>query len=70
MTSSAAGVLLRSSEADSSSALHALETSEHGLTEREVANRLEQYGKNEVTRERPPAWHWMLLRNFKNPFIV
>lgn len=69
-TSSVAGVLLRSSEVDGSSALHALETSEHGLTEREVANRLEQYGKNEVTRERPPAWHWMLLRNFKNPFIV
>ncbi len=70
MTSRAAGLLLEASEVDSTSALQALETSEHGLTESEVAHRLEHYGKNEVAHERPLPWYRMLLRNFKNPFIV
>ncbi len=42
----------------------------HGLTFEEAENRISRYGKNEVIREKPLAWYWMLINNFKNPFIA
>jgi Mg2+-importing ATPase len=63
-------LLLRVSGSDPSSTLQLLATTEQGLTESEVARRLEQHGKNEVAHERAVPWYWMLLRNFKNPFVM
>ncbi|MDF7671478.1 magnesium-translocating P-type ATPase [Orbaceae bacterium ESL0721] len=40
-----------------------------GLTHAEAENRLEQYGKNEVAREKVPSALHQLLLAFKNPFI-
>lgn len=47
-----------------------LGTPEGGLSEAEVAQRLDEYGPNEVAHEKPPAWYWMLGKNFRDPFIV
>lgn len=41
-----------------------------GLTEDEAERRLSQHGKNEIIHEKPTPWYVMLLRNFKNPFIL
>lgn len=43
-------------------------TSHDGLTEDEATIRLEQYGKNEIAREKPPAWYVQLLHAFMTPF--
>ncbi|MCT6874837.1 magnesium-translocating P-type ATPase [Frischella perrara] len=40
-----------------------------GLTEHEAKQRIEQYGKNEVARERVPSAFIQLLLAFNNPFI-
>ena len=53
-----------------SSVFDALATTADGLTEPEVANRLETYGPNAVARERTTPWPVMLLNNFRNPFIL
>jgi Mg2+-importing ATPase len=66
----ASGLLLALSKADSTMALRAMQTSEKGLTEIHVELRLKKYGKNEVAHERPLSWYWMLLGNFKNPFVL
>ena len=47
-----------------------LETDGHPLSEEESANRLKQYGLNEIAHDRPPSWPFLLLRNFTNPFIA
>ena len=46
-----------------------LQSSEYGLTEIEHINRLIEFGKNTVAQEKTKPWFWMLLSNFKNPFI-
>lgn len=47
-----------------------LGSSSRGLTEEEAEKRLDQYGKNEIDREKPTPWYWMILDNFTNPFIL
>ena len=47
-----------------------LGTAPEGLTESEVQERLETYGRNTVAHERAMAWPRMLLNNFRNPFIL
>ena len=42
-------------------ALARLEASRSGLTEEQVEARLEQYGPNEVTHEKPPTWYQQLI---------
>ena len=46
-----------------------LQSSPQGLSLEEAKIRTEEYGKNEVAREKPQAWTIMLISNFKNPFI-
>ena len=41
-----------------------------GLTAAEVEERREQYGKNEVAHERPPAWYVQLGHAFVTPFTL
>jgi len=62
--------LLKISDLDIDGAYKELNASRDGLTLEEVENRLKLYGKNQILREKPLTWYWMLLSNFKNPFIV
>ncbi len=63
-------LLLKISDMDIDQVYSELNTSEEGLTHEEVGRRQEHYGKNQVVREETLPWYWMLLSNFKNPFIV
>ena len=47
-----------------------LDTSDRGLTETEVQERLEKEGLNEVSHEKAPSWVILLLKNFTNPFTA
>lgn len=49
-------------------ALARLEALRSGLTEEQVEARLDQYGRNEVTHERPPTWYQQLFHAFLTPF--
>jgi len=49
-------------------ALARLVASRDGLTAEQVETRLEQYGPNEVTHEKPPTWYWQLFHAFLTPF--
>jgi Mg2+-importing ATPase len=49
-------------------ALGRLETSRAGLTAEQIEARLEQYGPNEVTHEKPPTWYRQLFHAFLTPF--
>src|SRR5512136_2450456 len=49
-------------------ALKRLEASRSGLTEETVKIRLDQYGPNEVTHEKPPTWYQQLFHAFLTPF--
>ena len=46
-----------------------LESSLKGLSSEEAKKRLERFGPNEVSHEKPPAWWVQLLSAFWNPFI-
>lgn len=62
--------LLNLSNLDIKEVLIDLKTNQHGLSDMEAENRLVEYGKNDVVSEKPLAWYWMVLNNFKNPFIL
>jgi Mg2+-importing ATPase len=49
-------------------ALKKLDTARSGLTPEQVEARLEQYGPNEVTHEKPPTWYRQLFHAFLTPF--
>lgn len=49
-------------------ALKRLEASRSGLTEETIKTRLDQYGPNEVTHEKPPIWYLQLFHAFLTPF--
>jgi Mg2+-importing ATPase len=49
-------------------ALKRLDTVRNGLTPEQVEERLEQYGPNEVTHEKPPTWYQQLFHAFVTPF--
>ena len=49
--------------------LSKFQSSLFGLTQENAKSRLEQYGKNEVAREKVPSAFVQLLLAFKNPFI-
>ena len=49
--------------------LSKFQSSLSGLTQENAKSRLEQYGKNEVAREKVPSAFVQLLLAFKNPFI-
>ena len=55
---------------DSAEVLQWLETSLNGLTEEEAAARLEQYGPNEVARERRHGWFDRLVVAARNPLVI
>jgi P-type Mg2+ transporter len=49
-------------------ALARLDATRGGLTEQQVETRLEQYGPNEVTHEKPLTWYRQLFHAFLTPF--
>jgi Mg2+-importing ATPase len=49
-------------------ALIQLDAVRSGLTPEQVEQRLEQYGPNEITHEKPPTWYQQLLHAFVTPF--
>jgi Mg2+-importing ATPase len=49
-------------------ALARLQASRSGLTEEQVEARRQQYGRNEVTHEKPPSWYQQLFYAFLTPF--
>jgi Mg2+-importing ATPase len=49
-------------------ALKQLDAVRSGLTPEQVEERLEQYGPNEVTHEKPPSWYQQLFHAFVTPF--
>ncbi|HWV99118.1 MAG TPA: magnesium-translocating P-type ATPase [Candidatus Acidoferrum sp.] len=55
---------------DAAEALQVLGTSLAGLTEEEAAARLEQYGPNEVAREKRHDWFGRLFMAVRNPLVI
>jgi P-type Mg2+ transporter len=49
-------------------ALKQLNAERDGLTPEQVEQRLEQYGPNEITHEKPPTWYHQLFHAFVTPF--
>ena len=49
-------------------ALARLDASRTGLTEEQFEARIEQYGPNEVSHEKPPTWYQQLFHAFVTPF--
>ena len=49
--------------------LAALQSSEQGLTQAEAERRLEQYGPNEISFRKTPAW-LRFLRQFNDPMVI
>ena len=47
-----------------------LETDENGLVSCEAKERLEKYGLNEISFEKPPTWYRLLLTSYVNPFNI
>ncbi|HTX78561.1 MAG TPA: magnesium-translocating P-type ATPase [Longilinea sp.] len=47
-----------------------LNTTEKGLAQQEVEDRLDQYGRNEVAREKRLSWFERLFDNIKNPLVI
>ena len=49
--------------------LNFLQTTMQGLSEEQVEAKREEFGRNEVAHEKPPAWYVQLAEAFLNPFI-
>jgi len=62
--------ILKISSLDIEEVFTLLQTSRQGLNYEEVEQRLQEYGNNDIAKEKPPIWYWMILNNFSNPFIL
>jgi Mg2+-importing ATPase len=62
--------LVDSAHAEPSIVLEGLKTTPDGLSQAEIEARLEQYGPNEVARERPRTVLMRLWDNVKNPLVI
>ena len=66
---SAALVKLKEAAAENEKMVYALlETSEEGLSENTVKDRLKIYGKNEIAAQKAPSWVKQFAHSFFNPF--
>ncbi|MDR4951815.1 magnesium-translocating P-type ATPase [Chryseobacterium sp. ES2] len=66
---SAALVKLKEAAAENEKMVYALlETSEEGLSENTVKDRLKMYGKNEIATQKAPSWVKQFAHSFFNPF--
>ncbi len=62
--------LVESAHADITTVLDQLHTTQNGLSQAEVETRLEQYGPNEVAKEKRRTWLARLWDNIKNPLVI
>jgi magnesium-transporting ATPase (P-type) len=62
--------LAEAAHAESAEALRLMETSPEGLSEAVAAERLEQYGPNEVSKEKHNAWSQRLWHSVRNPLVI
>ncbi len=62
--------LINSARADNTSLLEQLNTSYQGITQDEAEERLEQYGPNDVAREKRTSAAMRLIDNVKNPLVI
>ncbi len=62
--------ILRISSLKTSEVFEILNSSLEGLNQEEIEHRSSEYGKNIIASEKPLAWYWMILNNFRNPFIL
>ena len=60
--------LIDASHGNVAAVLKFLDSSFSGITDEAAAARRETYGKNEVAREKPPAWYIQLFHAFLTPF--
>ncbi len=60
--------LVESARTDIKTVLQQLDTTPSGLNQTEVESRLEQYGANEVAREKRQTWLLRLWENVKIPW--
>lgn len=66
---SAALVKLKEAAAENEKMIYAmLETSEEGLSENTVKDRLKIYGRNEIATQKAPSWLKQFAHSFFNPF--
>ncbi|HCN48603.1 MAG TPA: magnesium-translocating P-type ATPase [Chryseobacterium sp.] len=66
---SAALVKLKEAAAENEKMIYAmLETSEEGLSENTVRDRLKIYGRNEIATQKAPSWLKQFAHSFFNPF--
>ncbi|NIF04143.1 magnesium-translocating P-type ATPase [Chryseobacterium sp. Tr-659] len=66
---SAALVKLKEAASENEKMVYAmLETSEEGLSENTVKDRLKTYGKNEIATQKAPSWLKQFAHSFFNPF--
>lgn len=66
---SAALVKLKETASENEKMIYAmLETSEEGLSENTVKDRLKIYGKNEIATQKAPSWLKQFAHSFFNPF--
>lgn len=66
---SAALVKLKEAASENEKMVYAmLETSEEGLSENTVKDRLKVYGKNEIATQKAPSWLKQFAHSFFNPF--
>src|ERR1700733_520061 len=50
--------------------LQTLDTTENGLLGLEARERLKEYGRNEISYEKPPTWYRLLYFSYINPFNI
>ena len=62
--------LLELAELETDSVLKRLETQLTGLSEADAALRLQQYGLNELAKEKPQSLLMHLISNLKNPLVI
>ena len=62
--------LVDSARTEIATVLEQLNTNPNGLSQAEVEARLEQYGANEVAREKRRTWLMRLWDNVKNPLVI
>ncbi|HEX3989487.1 MAG TPA: cation-transporting P-type ATPase, partial [Verrucomicrobiae bacterium] len=62
--------LTEAARAEAAEALKLLETSLDGLAESVAAGRLEQYGPNEVSKEKHNVWSQRFWHSVRNPLVI
>jgi Mg2+-importing ATPase len=61
---------VESARLDATAVLAKLDTTPNGLSTAQVETRLEQYGFNEVAKEKHQTWLMRLVDNVKNPLVI